>query len=114
MNIKEKTMNDVIIEPSRRSPRKSASLWEVRDNRNKLVGTFDPNKDKTRDKFDKLRSVAQVRNIAHDLFDVRQRIKDLIHKDNAWEISQRALQACSQTKDAIAELDEIIDYIKQS
>ena len=89
---------DIIIEPSRRSPRKSASLWEVRDNRNKLVGTFDPNKDKTRDKFDKLRSIAQIRNIAHDLFDVRQRIKDLIHKDNDWQISQTHVTSLQSNK----------------
>lgn len=101
------------IQPSKRlhSP---LSTWEVRDNRNKLVGTFDANKDKTGAKYDKLQAVAQVRNIANDLFDVRQRIKDLIHGNNDWQINQGALQACSQTKDAIAELDLIIEHIKES
>lgn len=108
-------MNNIIIEPSRRSPRKSASLWEVRDNRNKLVGTFDPNRDKTRDKFDKLRSVAQVKNIKNDLFDLRERIiKGLWHKNEDWQVCDRAMKAIVQTKDAIAELDEIIEHIKES
>lgn len=101
------------IQPSKRL-HSTLSTWELRDNRNKLVGTFDASKDKTGVKFDKLQAVAQVRNIANDLADVRQRIKDLIHKDNDWQISQRALQACSQTKDSISELNLIIDYIKQS
>lgn len=100
--------------PSKRINKKSLSTWEVLDNRNKLVGVFDVKKDKDRKEHGKLSDICKVKNIANDLFDVRQRIKDLIHKDNDWEISQRALQACSQTKDAIAELDLIIDHIKQS
>jgi hypothetical protein len=112
--MKEKTMNDIIIEPCRRSPRKSASLWEVRDNRNKLVGTFDPNKDKTRDKFDKLRSVAQIKNIKNDLFDIRESIKGVFQNHEDWQVCDRAMKAMSQTKDAIVELDEIIEHIKQS
>ena len=106
--------HDIIIEPSRRSPRKSASLWEVRDNRNKLVGTFDPNKDKTRDKFDKLRSIAQIRNIKNDLLNVREAIKDLFLNNEEWQVCDRAMQAMSHTKMASIELDEIIDHIKQS
>ncbi len=101
------------IQPARRL-HATLSTWEVRDNRNKLVGTFDANKDKTRDKYDKLIAIAQVEDIANDLFDVRQRTKDLIIKNNDWQINQRALQACSQIKDAITELDGIIDHIKQS
>ena len=31
-----------------------------------------------------------------------------------WQVSDRAMQALIQTKDAIAELDLIIDHIKQS
>lgn len=100
--------------PSRRINKKSLSTWEVLDNRNKLVGTFDMNKDKDGKEYGKLMAIALVKNIAHDLFDVRQRIKDLIHDNNEWEISQRALQACDQTKDAITELDEIINHIKKS
>ena len=104
---------NISIKPSIRK-NSSISTWEVLDNRNKLVGTFDANKDKTTDKYDKLMAIAQVRNIAHDLFDVRQRIKDLIHGDNAWQINDRALQACDQTRQALGELDLIIDHIKQS
>lgn len=100
--------------PSRRINKKSLSTWEVLDNRNKLVGTFDMNKDKDGKEYGKLMAIALVKNIAHELFDVRQRIKDLIHDNNEWEISQRALQACDQTKDAITELDEIINHIKKS
>lgn len=100
--------------PSKRINRKSLSTWEVLDNRNKLVGTFDMNKDKNGKEYGKLMAITFVKNIAHDLFDVRQRMKDLIHGNNEWEISQRALQACDQTKDAIAELDLIINHIKQS
>lgn len=100
--------------PSQRINRKSLSTWEVLDNRNKLVGTFEMNKDKQGKEYGKLMAIAFVKNIAHDLFDVRQRIKDLIHGKNDWQISQKALQACDQTKDAIAELDLIIDHIKKS
>ena len=107
-------MNDIKIEPSRRSPRKSASLWEVRDNRNKLVGTFDPNKDKTRDNFDKLRSVAEIRNIKNDLLSVKERIKDLFLKNDEWQVCDRAMEAMSNTKMASISLEEIIDHIKQS
>ena len=105
-------MNDIIIEPSRRSPRKSASLWEVRDNRGKLVGTFDPNKDKTRDKYDKLMAIAQVKNIKNDLFDIRGRIVNVFREHEDWKVCDRAMRALSQTKDGIAELDEIIDHLK--
>lgn len=104
----------ISIEPSRRSPRKSHSLWEVRDNRNKLVGTFDVYKDKTRDKYDKLIAVAQVKNIKNDLFDLRERIKDLFLKNDEWQVCDRAMEAMSNTKMASISLDEIIDHIKQS
>ena len=105
------------LQPSKRTNIKGVnamSAWEILDNRNKLVGVFDVKKDKDGKECAKLEDICKIRNIAHDLFDVRQRIKDLIHKENDWQISQRALQACSQTKDALAELDEIIDHIKQS
>ena len=104
----------ILIEPSRRSPRKSHSLWEVRDNRNKPVGTFDVYKDKTRDKYDKLIAVAQVKNIKNDLFDLRERIKGVFQKHEDWQVCDGAMKALSQTKDAIVELDEIIEHIKQS
>ena len=104
---------NISVAPSRRF-KTSLSTWEVRDNKGKLVGTFDANKDKTGDKYEKLTAIAQIRNIAHDLFDVRQSIKSLIHDGNVWQIRNRASQAFSQTKDAIAELDLIIDHIKQS
>ena len=107
-------MNDIKIQPSLRTNRKSLSTWEVRDNRNKLIGTFDPNKDKTRDKFDKLRSVAQIRNIKNDLFDIRESIKSVFQSHEDWQVCDRAMQALGQTKDAIVELDEIIKHIKQS
>ena len=104
---------NIIIEPSRR-PRSGLSTWEVRDNRNKLVGTFDANRDKTRDNYDKLMAVAQVRNIKNDLFDLRERIKDLFLKNEDWQVCDRAMKAISQTKESIVELDEIIKHIKQS
>lgn len=103
----------ISIVPSRRL-KTSASTWEVRDNRNKLVGTFDANRDKTRDNYDKLMAVAQVKNIKNDLFDLRKRIGDLFLKNDEWQVCDRAMKAMSQTKDSIVELDEIIDHIKQS
>jgi len=105
------------IQPSKRINLKginAMSSWEVLDNRNKLVGVFDVKKDKDGKECGKLEDICKVRNIANDLFDVRQRTKDLIHGNNDWQINQRALQACSQIKDSITELDGIIDYIKQS
>ena len=105
------------IQPSKRINLKginAMSSWEVLDNRNKLVGIFDVKKDKDGKECGKLEDICKVRNIANDLFDVRQRIKDLIHGDNDWQINQRALQACSQIKDSITELDGIIGHIKQS
>lgn len=102
------------IQPSLRMNKKSLCEWEVLDNKNKVVGSFNANKDKDGKEYGKLMAIALVKNIAHDLFDVRQRIKDLIHGKNEWQISQKALQACDQTKDAIAELDLIIDHIKKS
>lgn len=104
----------ISIVPSRRSPRKSISLWEVRDNRNRLIGTFDANRDKTRAKYDKLIAITQVKNIKNDLFDLRERIKDLSIKNKEWQVCDRAMKALCQTKEAIVELYEIIDHIKQS
>ncbi len=103
-------MNDIKIQPCQRSGT-GLSAWEVKDKKDKLVGVFDA-RDKTTDRYDKLVAIATIMNLAHDLFDVRQRIKDLIHKDNEWQIFDRALQACDQTKDAIAELDLITDHLK--
>ena len=102
------------IQPSQRINIKSLSTWEVLDNRNKLVGTFDVKKDKDRKEHDKLSDICKVQNMANDLFDVRQRIKDLIHGKNDWQISDRALQACDQTRQALDQLDDIIKHIKQS
>jgi len=101
------------IQPSKQL-HSTLSTWEVRDNRNKLVGTFDANKDKTRDKYDKLMDVAQIRNIKNDLFDLRESIKGVFQKHEDWQVCDRAMKALSQTKDTIIELDEIIDHIKQS
>lgn len=101
------------IQPSKRL-HSTLSTWEVRDNRNKLVGTFDANKDKTRDKFNKLNAVTQVRNIKNDLFDIRKSIVGVFHEHEDWQVCDRAMKALNQTKDAIVELDEIIDHIKQS
>jgi len=106
----------VNIVPSRRL-KTSASTWEVRDNRNRLVGTFDTNKVTNLQAIkqrDKLMSVAQIRNIKNDLFDLRERIKDLFLKNEDWQVCDRSMKALSQTKDSIVELDEIIDHIKQS
>lgn len=102
--------NSIKIVPSRRG---GISTWEVRDNKNKCVGTFDANKDRDGSKYEKLLAITTIRNIANDLFDARQRIKDLIHGKNDWEVSDRALQACTQTKDAISQLDEIITHVKK-
>ena len=106
--------NEIKIEPSRRLNKTSLSTWEVRDNRNKLVGTFDASKDKAREQFDKLRSVAEIRNIKNDLFDIRQRIVGVFQDHEDWKVCDRAMGALNQTKDAIVELDLIIDHIKQS
>jgi hypothetical protein len=104
--------SDISIQPSRRS--RSISAWEVIDNKGKLVGTFDANKDKTADKHDRLMAIAEIKNIQNLLSDVRERIKDVFLKNEEWEISDRAMQALSQTKMAHIELTEIIGHIKQS
>ena len=104
---------NISIKPSRRK-KSSISTWEVLDNRNKLVGTFDATKDKTGYKFDKLNAVTEVINIKNDLFDIRESIVGVFHKHEDWQVCDRAMCALSQTKDAIAGLDEIIDHIKQS
>lgn len=106
----------VSIVPSRRA-KLSASTWEVLDNRNRLVGTFDTNKVtnlQAKKRCDKLIAVAQVKNIKNDLFDLRERIKSVFQKHDDWQVCDGAMKALSQTKDAIVELDEIIDHIKQS
>lgn len=106
----------ISIVPSRRL-KTSASTWEVRDNRNRLVGTFDTNKVtnlQARKQCDKLIAVTQVKNIKNDLFDLRERIKGVFQKHEDWQVCDRAMKALSQTKDSIVELDEIIDHIKQS
>lgn len=90
------------------------SAWEVLDNRNKLVGIFDIKKDKDGKECGKLEDICKVKNMANDLSDVRERIKDLIHGKNAWEINDRALQACDQTRQALGELADIINHIKNS
>lgn len=92
------------------------SAWEVRDNRNKLVGKFDTNKTtnlQARQKYDKLMDVAQIRNIKNDLFDLRERIIGVFQKHEDWQVCDRAMRALNQTKDTIVELDEIIEHIKQ-
>jgi len=110
-------MNDIKIQPSKRTNIKginAMSAWEILDNRNKLVGVFDVKKDEDGKERGKLEDICKVRNIANDLFDTRQRIKDLIHGKNDWEINDRSIKACSNLQDALAELDSIIDHIKQS
>ena len=102
----------ISIKPSRRK-NSSKSTWEVLDNRNKLVGTFDAKFDNT-DKRKKLVSIAEVKNIQNELTGVRKQIASLFLESNDWQVCDRAMCALSQTKDAIAELDLIIDYIKQS
>lgn len=101
------------IKPTSR-PKTSLSTWEVRDNKNKLVGTFDVKKDKDGKLCGRLEDMAKVKDIANDLFDVRQRVKDLIHGRNAWQINDRALQACDLTRQALDQLDVVIQYIKES
>jgi len=101
------------IQPSIRTNRKNLCEWEVLDNKNKVVGSFNANKDKDGKEYNKLLDICKVKNMAHDLFDVRQRIKDLIHGKNEWQVNDRALQACDQIKQALEQLDEIISHIKQ-
>jgi len=103
------------IQPSRNS--RSMSAWEIRDNRNKLVGKFDTNKItnlQARQEYDKLKALAEIKNIKNDLCDIRESIVAVFHEHEDWQVSDRAMCALSQTKDAIAELDLIIDHIKQS
>lgn len=105
------------IQPSKRTNIKAInamSAWEVLDNRNKLVGVFDVKKDKDGKVHGKLEDICKVQNMANDLFDVRQRIKDLIHGKNEWQVNDRALQACDLTRQALSELDDIIHHIKNS
>lgn len=92
------------------------SAWEVRDNRNKLVGKFDTNKTtnlQARQNYDKLMAVAEIRNIKNDLFDIRESIKGVFLKYNDWQVGDPAMKALGQTKDALVELDEIITHMKQ-
>ena len=93
------------------------SAWEIRDNRNKLVGKFDTNKItnlQARQEYDKLKALAEIKNIKNDLLSVKDRIKDLFLRNDEWQVCDRAMKALSQTKDTITELEEIIDHIKQS
>jgi len=104
---------NITIKPSRRK-NSSISTWEVLDNRNKLVGAFDANFDNV-ERRKKLVAIAEIKNIQNDLKDVRKQIKSVSKESFMdWQICDRAMQAWSQTKDAIAELDLIIDHIKQS
>ena len=113
--IKPSRLSSVKILPSRRHRHfNTTSAWEVFDKKGKLVGWFDANKDKTRDKYDKLLDIAKVRNIAHDLHDVQQSIKELTHNDNPWQVKDRASQAFSNIEDAFEPLDQLLQYIKQA
>ena len=104
---------NITIKPSRRKD-SSISTWEVLDNRNKLVGAFDAKFDNV-ERRKKLVAIAEIKNIQNDLKDVRKQIKSVSKESFMdWQICDRAMQAWSQTKDAIAELDLIIDHIKQS
>jgi len=103
---------NISIKPSRRKD-SSISTWEVLDNRNKLVGSFDAQFDNV-ERRKKLVSIAQIKNIRNDLKDVRKQIKSLFMESNEWQVSDRAMQALSNTKMASIELDLIIDHIKQS
>jgi hypothetical protein len=103
----------ISIKPSRRKD-SSISTWEVLDNRNKLVGTFDAAFDNV-ERRKKLVAIAEIKNIQNDLTAVMKQIKSVSKESFMdWQVSDRALCALSQTKDAIAELDLIIDHIKQS
>ena len=104
---------NISIKPSRRK-KSSISTWEVLDNRNKLVGTFDATFDNV-ERRKKLVAIAEIKNIQNDLTAVMKQIKSVSKESFMdWQVSDRALCALSQTKDAIAELDLIIDHIKQS
>jgi len=103
---------NISVAPSRR-PRSGLSTWEVRDNRNKFVGTFSAN-DKTTEKYDKLVAIAEVKNIKNHLNDIKQSVKTVFLKNEDWQVCDRAMKAISQTKESIVELDEIIKHIKQS
>jgi hypothetical protein len=103
---------NISMKPSRRK-NSSISTWEVLDNRNKLVGAFDANFDNV-ERRKKLVAIAEIKNIKNDLFDIRESIKGVFHKHDDWQVCDRAMQALNQTKDAIVELDLIIDHIKQS
>lgn len=100
------------MKPSRRKD-SSISTWEVLDNRNKLVGTFDAKFDNV-ERRKKLVSIAEIKNIKNDLLDIREGIVSVFHKHDEWQVCDRAMRALSQTKDAIVELEEIIQHIKQS
>jgi len=104
---------NISIKPSKRKD-SSISTWEVLDNRNKLVGTFDATFDNV-ERRKKLVAIAEIKNIQNDLKDVIKQIKSVSKESFMdWQVSDRAMCALSQTKDAIAELDLIIDHIKQS
>ena len=86
------------------------SAWEIRDNRNKLVGKFDTNKItnlQARQEYDKLKALAEIKNIKNDLLSVKDRIKDLFLKNDEWQVCDRAMKALSQTKDTITELNSL-------
>ena len=103
---------NITMKPSKRKD-SSISTWEVLDNRNKLVGTFDAKFDNV-ERRKKLVSIAEIKNIKNDLFDIRESIVGVFHEHEDWQVCDRAMKALSQTKDAIVELEEIIQHIKQS
>lgn len=100
---------NVIIKPCKESIG-TGFRWEVRDKKDRLIGIFDA-VDKTTTRYDKLVEIAKITNLMDDLFDVKQRIKDLIHKDNAWEVNDAASQARTQTENAIEELNLMRDHL---
>jgi len=79
--------NPVNIVPSRRE-KLSASTWEVRDNRNKLVGTFDTNKVTEATDRNDARRIAEYQWIGsyETVYDIREAgLKEPLPTD--WMIS---------------------------
>lgn len=100
------------IRPSKRIKQKSGlATWEVIDNRNQVVGSFSAN-DKTRARETNLVAQATIRDLSHDLHDLKIKVSDLT-ASKEWQIKDKASQAAMNLQDAWGELREIIHHLEK-
>jgi hypothetical protein len=105
---------NISIKPSRRKKIINIHMGSTRQSETSLSAHLTHTFDNV-ERRKKLVSIAQIKNIQNDLTAVRKQLKSVSKESFMdWQVSDRAMCALSQTKDAIAELDLIIDHIKQS